>query len=83
LKTNHTPTAATSIDEDSKLNVKRKPNSIKKATAKKVPQPKEALALEKKDNKVAMVNSKSNNNEDKALGEAAPKKRGWWNKTKT
>jgi len=83
VKTNQTPNAATSIDEDPKLNAKGKPNPIKKATTKKVPPPKEALALEKKDNKVAMVNSKSNNNEDKALGEAAPKKRGWWNKTKT
>ena len=83
VKTNQTPNAATSIDEDPKLNAKGKPNPIKKATTKKAPPPKEALALEKKDNKVAMVNSKSNNNENKALGEAAPKKRGWWNKTKT
>ena len=81
LKTNQTPTTATS--EDSKLNAKGKPNSIKKATAKKVPPPKEALALEKKGDKVATINSKSNSNEDRALGEAASKKRGWWNKTKT
>ena len=81
LKTNQTPTTATS--EDSKLNAKGKPNSIKKATAKKVPPPKEALALEKKGDKVATINSKSNSNVDRALGEAASKKRGWWNKTKT
>jgi ribonuclease E len=83
LKTNQTPNAATSLDEDSKLNAKGKPNSIKKAATKKVLPPKEALALEKKDDKVATINSKSNSNEDKALGEAASKKRGWWNKTKT
>ena len=83
LKTNQTPTAATSIDEDPKLKAKGQPNSIKKATTKKVPPQKEALALEKKDNKVASINSKSNSNEEKALVEAASKKRGWWNKTKT
>jgi hypothetical protein len=82
LKTNQTPTAATLIDEDPKLNTKGQPNSIKKASTKKIPSPKEALTLEKKDNKVATINSKSNSIEDKALSEAASKKRGWWNKTK-
>ena len=83
MKKNRTPTATTSIDEDPKLNAKGKSNSIKKATTKKVPPPKKAAALEKNDNKVATINSKSNSNEDKTLGEAASKKRGWWNKTQT
>ena len=83
LKTNQTHSSNTSIEENSKLNAKGQPNSIKKANAKKATLPKETSALENKDSKVARIESKSNITEDKAEGEAASKKRGWWNKIKT
>ena len=85
LKTNQTLTSTSLIDEDSKLNVKGQSNSTKKATTKKTSLPKETMALENKDRKVPKMNSKSKTNEDeeKAEGEAASKKSGWWNKTKT